>query len=145
MNNPLDQTHLVPGTAHDVAVWLWANRPEIVCHTTETDEGITISDGRTALLRTVTTVTGGTVVSIVPMLGDAHEMASLLDDEKGAEDLVAYETLAGAVLDAVEAVGGIEALRIKGKWRPADPALRPSWSLHAANCNNQAMRLRKAA
>lgn len=145
MPNPLDQTYLIPAPAQDVAQWIRANRPGFPCHTTEVDGVFAISDGTMNLLETVASVTGGTVVSIAPRLGDAHEMASFLDESEGAARLIAYEEAANTVLEAVEGVGGIETFRIKGKWRPADPSLRPLWAAHATAANNAAMRLRKAA
>lgn len=99
-----------------------------------------VRDGDMVVVEVLTDVLGGSLVRVAPMMGDAFEMASFMKDRAEAETLVACEEAAGRAEDMILQLGGLQALRIKGKWRPMDETHRQVWSAHVVQANTQKLR-----
>lgn len=99
-----------------------------------------VKDGRMVVVEVLTDLLGGCLVRVAPMMGDAHEMASFIQDQQRADALIDMEEAAARAADIVEQMGGIEAKRSKGKWKPISEADRQKWGAHASHANTQKLR-----
>jgi hypothetical protein len=141
----IDQIHLVPLDG-ETLVDAFLHAPDGDARRVEHDaEGRpAVHEGDLVLLEVLAEVPGGCLVRLLPVLGDAHELASFVADGDAAQAISSCEEAAAGALDLVEAMGGLEAMRIKGKWRPIMPNARLSWSAHVSAWNVQTMRAQAA-
>jgi len=140
----LDQIHLVPldgATLADAFANLRTHLDGTPYELSYDPAGlVTVSDGTMAVLEVLEEVTGGCLVRLAPVLGDVAELASFLDDRDAAQAMIDCEEMAGRAIEIVESLGGVEAIRIKGRWRAMDPVQRGLWAAHAVASNTQRMR-----
>lgn len=99
-----------------------------------------VNDGDMVVVEVLTEVLGGCLVRLAPMMGDAYEMASFVQDRQKAETLIKCEEAAGRAEDFIHQLGALPASRQKGKWKPIDETHRQIWGAHAMQANAQAMR-----
>lgn len=142
----IDQMHLVPLDG-ETLVDAFLHAPDAGDRRVEHDADgrPVVHEGDLVLLEVLAEVPGGCLVRLLPVLGDAHELASFVADGDAAQAIRSCEEAAAGALDLVEAMGGLEAMRVKGRWRPIMPDARPVWSAHVSAWNVQNMRAEAAA
>lgn len=142
----IDQMHLVPLDG-ETLVDAFLHAPDAGERRVEHDADgrPAVHEGDLVLLEVLAEVPGGCLVRLLPVLGDAHELASFVADGDAAQAIRSCEEAAAGALDFVETMGGLEAMRIKGKWRPIMPDARLAWSAHVSVWNIQTMRAQAAA
>ncbi len=99
-----------------------------------------VKDGRMVVVEVLTDLLGGCLVRVAPMMGDAYEMASFVQDQVAADALIGMEEAAARALMLVEQMGGLESRRQKGKWKPISEVDRQKWGMHASYANTQKLR-----
>ena len=143
----LDQIHLVPLDGATLADAFAESEIQGARQSIAHDaDGMPImKDGEMTVIEVLADLVGGCLVRIAPMMGDVAEMASFIGDETPVEKLIECEEAAGRALDFVETMGGLAAMRVKGKWRPIDTESRADWSRHLVLANGQKLRKQPAA
>lgn len=138
----LDQLYLVPLDGATLAdVFEGTDLPfSSYCIEHDAIGNAIVKDGRKVVVEVLTDLLGGCLVRVAPMMGDACEMASFVQDQAAADALIDMEEAAARALVVVEQMGGLEARRQKGKWKPISDMDRQKWGMHASHANTQRLR-----
>ena len=100
----------------------------------------TLLDDDMPVLEIVEDHVGWSLIAVGAILEDGAALREFVGSGDPAAAVSELEAASGAAMDMVEALGGLAACRVKGKWRPIDETERPLWSAHLADCNTVGMR-----
>lgn len=137
-----DTMFLVPASVDEIADAYVASPVAGVSYEIERHEDmLTVRDGGMVVVETYLTVLGGCVVRMAPIMGDAHEIASFINDPAEVAAIIAAEQAACHAEDMILQLGAIPACRKGGKWVPAAERHRAAWSARVVAENTRRMRL----
>jgi hypothetical protein len=132
---------IMPMSASEV-VESFIHADEVNSHYTVSNQDSTINilDGNFCVVEIIKSLVGGCVVRVGAALDYVFSIDFVMAHDNQSLDEDAIHEKIGRAMEYVMELGGLEAAKRNGKWRPISEEGRQFWKEHAMACNIQNMR-----